>query len=155
MIEFEIPEELKSAVSKFGIDHGIIIKIMFTEEYDKKAFNSVFMKKKFEKSLNDFEKGLKKSVPKITEHHLNLIENTIYENLHKIEPTDKIDKDNFDKQHTNNHIKYLRKYELDSILYEAIIVDKVPKFVFYDNGGTFKLVEKLKFQIIHFILLIL
>ncbi len=143
LIDFEISEELKSVVSKFGIDHNIIINIQFTEVCDKKAFNFVFNIKNLEKSLRDFQSRLKKVVPNVTDHHFNLLENTIYENLDKFEPTYNNDKSSPTQQ--SNSIKYLRKYELDSILYEAIIVDKVPQFVIYNNNdGTFRLLDRIE-----------
>jgi hypothetical protein len=45
--------------------------------------------------------------------------------------------------HKENKIVYQRKYQLDSILYEAVIVERLPKFAFYESG-TFNLIDKIE-----------
>ncbi|MDR4490054.1 MAG: hypothetical protein R2685_04025 [Candidatus Nitrosocosmicus sp.] len=144
MIDFNIPEELRPIISEFGCFNGSIIKITFTHIYNKVSFHSIFNTKNIQKSIDDFEKKVRKFVPNISDRHYNLLENTIYDNLEGLEKPiiySNSDKNGSSKQ-TNCSIKYLRKYELDSILYEAIVVDKLPKFVCY-KGSSFELIEKI------------
>jgi len=149
LIEFDTPEELQSIVSKFGCDDYGIIRLTFTQIYDKISVNIVFSKN-IQKSLIDFEKRIKKFVPKISNHDYNLLENAIHENLDKILDISKSsneDVDDFDNLSKSfksiQNIKYQRKYEFDSTLYEAVIVDKQPKFVTFSNDAI-NLIEKLE-----------
>jgi hypothetical protein len=138
LTDFNICEQLKSIVSEFGYDNHGIIRLNFTKTYDNLSIISVFTISNIQKSLSDFEKKVKKVVPNISTHHFNLLEDTIYQNLKKISELNVSDRSSKQIQ----TVKYLRKFEHESILYEAITVDKLPKFVAY-NSGTFTLVDKI------------
>jgi hypothetical protein len=76
-------------------------------------------------------------------HYFNLIENTAYENLEKLNELGK-NKNGSDKvgslnKQTSNTIRYQRNDMSESIQFVAILVDKLPNFVSDDSSGaTFK-----------------
>lgn len=147
MIEFEISDDLKPIVSEFGYDKKGLVKITFTEVYQNISLRCLFNINKIQKSLDDFEKRLKSKVEDLSQSHYNLIEEDLLRNLDKIDIAD--DNENYpDKQiddthKENNKIVYQRKYQLDSILYEAVIVDRLPKFASCECG-TFNLIDKIE-----------
>ncbi len=142
MIEFEISEELKPIVSEFGYDKKGLIKITFTEVYQNISLHCLFnINNNIQKSLEEFEKRLKSKVEGLSPSYYNLIEEDIFKNLKKIEDLGNNEVD--DTNTKNNRIIYQRKYELGLNLYEAVIVDRLPKFVCY-NAGTFNLVDKIE-----------
>ncbi|WP_148685645.1 hypothetical protein [Candidatus Nitrosocosmicus hydrocola] len=139
MIDFDICEQLKPIVSEMGYDSHGIIKLNFTEAYDNLSLIAIFNITNIQKSLNDFEKKVRKIVPNISTHHFNLLEDTIYKNIGKLLELNVSDTSNKQSQ----TIKFLRKLEHNSVLYEAIILDKLPKFVSFNNS-TFALIDKIE-----------
>jgi hypothetical protein len=135
LIDFIIPDELKSVVSEFGYNNKITIKITFTQVYDKVSFNSIFTTKNIQKSFDEFEKRISKFIPNISKHHYNLIENTIHDNLNLINDTPSgelyEDKDKVNKQRRVTVNKYC-KNRRDN-LFESIFLDGEPLFLNLDK----------------------
>lgn len=147
LIEFDISDELKPIVSEFGYDNNGSIKITFTEVYQNLSLHCFFDINKIQKSLAEFERKLKSKVQRLLPSHYNLIEEDFIKNLHKIDlvedDTKSSDRQSDDTKTQDNKIVYQRKYQLGFILYEAVIVERLPKFVFYDSG-TFNLIDKIE-----------
>lgn len=144
LIEFEISEELKPIVSEFGYDKKGLIKITFTEIYQNIPLYCLFnINNNLQKSFAEFEERLKSKVDNLSPSHYNLIENDFINNLEKIDDATNNEKQRDDTNQRNNKTIYQRKYEYNLILYEAVIVERLPKFVFY-NSGTFKLIDKIE-----------
>lgn len=153
LIDFEIPEELKSIISEFGCFNGEVIKITFTDVYDKVSFNSIFTKKNIQRSFDGFEKRIKKFVPNITEYHYNLIENIISDNLNLINDTlshesnEDIDKGNKNRKVIVNKYSQNRRGNL----FESILLDGEPLFLNLDEKGnvTFQPYLEEKTRVLH------
>ena len=142
MIDFELPDELKPIISEIGYNNKVIIKITFTEVYDKVSFNSVFTTKNIQKSIDEFEKRIKKFVPNITDHHYNLIENTIYDNI----LSNNIDTSSEDNDEDGNKGNKQRRVTVNKYcqnrrgnLFESILLDGEPLFLNLDKEGEITL----------------
>jgi hypothetical protein len=147
LIDFEIPDELKSVVSELGYNNKVTIKITFTQVYDKVSLNSIFTTRNIQKSFDEFEKRIRKFVPNITDHHYNLIENTIYDNLlsnNGDTSSEDMDKDgnrgNSQRRLTVNKYCQNRKGNL----FESILLDGEPLFLNLDKEGEITLKPHLE-----------
>lgn len=147
LIEFDVSDELKTIVSEFGYNKNGSIKITFTEVYQNLTLHCFFDINKIQKSLTEFERKLKSKVQSLLPSHYNLIEEDFIKNLHRIDTiendTQSSERQNDDTKIQDNKIIYQRKYQLNCILYEAVIVERLPKFVSYDSV-TFKLIDKIE-----------
>jgi hypothetical protein len=143
LIDFKLPDELKSIVSEFGYYNQAIIKITFTQVYDKASFNSIFTTKNIQKSFEDFEKRIKKFVPTITTHHFNLIENTIYDNLLSNNNNDSLSEelDEVRNKEDKKRNVTVNKYSQNrrGNLFESILLNGEPLFLNLDEKGEITL----------------
>ena len=149
MVEFELPEDLNSIVTRFGTKNNDL-ELTFTDLYENKTVLTPFSLNDFQKSLVKFEETVKTIIPNLIPSHYNLIENTIYYNIQKLQedlkPVQNGNKTgNRDNKHDVRRV-YLRMYEFCGKLNEAIIVNNEPKFVSYGVDGDVNDCEKIQLK---------
>ncbi len=143
LIDFEIPEELKAVVSEFGCyGDGPLVKIIFTDVYDKVSINFIVTTKNIQKSFDEFEKRLRKLVPNISDHHFNLIENIIIDNF-LINNSNKLSEENGEDRDKGNIKRRVtvNKYSQNrrGSLFESILLDGEPLFLNLNEKGEITL----------------
>ncbi len=147
MIDFTLSEDTKSIVSEFGCSHANVIEITFNDSYSKKTVHCIFKSKDLQKSFSEFERRTHNKVPTITDQHYGLLEETIYQNLDKLMEgqghDDAINNGGGNSKQNGQKTNYLRKYETNDSLYEAVVLGGQPKFALYDKEKL-QLLDEIK-----------
>ncbi len=133
MIDFQIPEESKYLISHMGFTHGRIMKITFTDKYNKKELILPFTIRDVSKSLNQIEKQIERKILGISNEEINEIEDIICLNLTKTDEKGSAEQKNQQtirkKEVTVNKYSQNRKGDL----YESILIQNEPLFLNVNN----------------------